>query len=146
MSTVEISTPHSTHQVPEGKLTSLGLYLTAREAYEMWKADPERFKVLDVRTFEEYVLIGHPEMAKNTPLVFPKYKWDADNRKYANEFNPDFIDHGNEVFSPDNTIGAMCRSGGVVAVRARGAPESQTCLEGLYWRKMGAICRVGKVT
>ena len=34
MSTVEISTPHSSHQVPEGKLTSLGLYLTAREAYE----------------------------------------------------------------------------------------------------------------
>ena len=68
MTTVEISTPHSSHQVPEAKLTDLGLYVTAREAYEMWQADPERIKVLDVRTFEEYVLIGHSEMAANVPL------------------------------------------------------------------------------
>jgi hypothetical protein len=34
MTTVEISTPHSTHQVREAKTTSLGLYVTAREAYE----------------------------------------------------------------------------------------------------------------
>ncbi len=31
MNTVEISTPHSSHQVREGKVTSLGLYVTARE-------------------------------------------------------------------------------------------------------------------
>jgi hypothetical protein len=54
--------------------TSLGLYVTDREAYEMWKAEPERIKVLDVRTFEEYVLIGHAEMAANVPLAFPSYK------------------------------------------------------------------------
>jgi len=59
MSTVEISTPHAKHQVLEEKLTSLGLYVTAQEAYEMWQADPGRIKVLDVRTFEEYVLSGH---------------------------------------------------------------------------------------
>lgn len=40
MSTVEISTPSSRHQVLEEKLTSLGLYVTARESYEMWKTDP----------------------------------------------------------------------------------------------------------
>ena len=40
MNTVEIKTPRSTHQVLEEKLTSLGLYVTALEAYEMWKADP----------------------------------------------------------------------------------------------------------
>jgi hypothetical protein len=65
MTTVEISTPSSTHHVLEEKLSSLGLYITAREAYEMWKADPEHVKILDVRTFEEYVLIGHAEMAIN---------------------------------------------------------------------------------
>ena len=73
MNTVEVSTPHSRHQVLEEKLTSLGLYVTAREAYDMWQADPERIKVLDVRTFEEYVLIGHAEMAVNVPLAFPTY-------------------------------------------------------------------------
>ncbi len=51
MNTVEITSPRSTHQVLEEKLTSLGLYVAAREAYEMWQADPERIKVLDVRTF-----------------------------------------------------------------------------------------------
>ena len=104
MSTVEISTPHSSHQVPEGKLTSLGLYVTAREAYEMWKADPERVKVLDVRTFEEYVLIGHAEMAANIPLAFPTYTWDADKGNYSVVINPDFIAHVKERFKPDDTI------------------------------------------
>ena len=98
MSTVEISTPHSTHQVDEGKLTSLGLYVTAREAYEMWQADPEQIKVLDVRTFEEYVLIGHAEMAANVPLAFPSYKWDANKGNYSIAINTDFIAHTKERF------------------------------------------------
>ncbi len=71
MTTVEISTPQSKHQVLEEKLTSLGLYVTARDAYDMWKAEPERIKVLDVRTFEEYVLIGHAEMAVERSTCLP---------------------------------------------------------------------------
>ncbi len=112
MNTVEISTPHSKHQVPEEKLTSLGLYVTAREAYEMWKADPERIKVLDVRTFEEYVLIGHAEMAANVPLAFPTYSWDVDKGNYSVVGNTDFIAHVAQRFQPDDTILVMCRSGG----------------------------------
>jgi rhodanese-related sulfurtransferase len=112
MNTVEINTPRSTHQVVEEKLTSLGLYVTALEAYEMWKADPERVKVLDVRMVEEYVFLGHAEGAVNIPVAFPKYQWHADKRKYGFEINPDFIDHVKEVFKPDDTIVAMCRSGG----------------------------------
>ena len=30
-----------TTNLPQGKQTALGLYVTAREAYEKWKADPE---------------------------------------------------------------------------------------------------------
>jgi rhodanese-related sulfurtransferase len=112
MTTVEIRTSHSTHQVLEEKLTSLGLYVTALEAYEMWKADPERMKVLDVRTFEEYVLIGHAEMAANVPLAFPTYNWDAGKGNYSVVGNKDFIAHVKERFKPDDTILAMCRSGG----------------------------------
>jgi rhodanese-related sulfurtransferase len=112
MTTVEISTARSTHQVPEEKLTSLGLYLTALEAYEMWKADPEGIYVLDVRTFEEYVLIGHAEMAANIPLAFPTYSWDAGKGKYSVVGNKDFIAHVQARFKPDNTILVMCRSGG----------------------------------
>ncbi len=107
-----ISTLHASHEVPEGKLTSLGLYATAAEAYELWKADPERVKVLDVRMVEEYVFIGHATGAVNVPVAFPKYEWRPDRRKYGFEINPDFIDHVKAVFAPDDTIVAMCRSGG----------------------------------
>ena len=112
MSDVQISTPYSTHQVPEEKLTSLGLYITAQEAYEMWKADPEQIKVLDVRTFEEYVLIGHAEMAVNLPLAFPTYNWDANKGNYSVVANVDFIAHANGRFQLNDTILVMCRSGG----------------------------------
>jgi rhodanese-related sulfurtransferase len=118
MSTVEISTPHSKHQVLAEKLTSLGLYVTAREAYEMWQADPERIKVLDVRTFEEYVLIGHAQMALNVPLAFPTYNWDAQKGNYSVVVNKDFIAHVQEHFKPDDTILVMCRSGGRSAMAA----------------------------
>ena len=37
-------------QLPEGKQTTLGLYVTAAEAYEKWKASPDKVMVLDVRT------------------------------------------------------------------------------------------------
>ncbi len=112
MNTVGVSTPHSSHQVPEEKLTSLELYVTAREAYDMWQAAPGRIKVLDVRTFEEYVLIGHAEMAANVPLAFPTYKWDIDKGNYSVVVNTDFIAHVTERFKQDDTILVMCRSGG----------------------------------
>ena len=35
----------------------------------MWKADPERVHLIDVRTPEEYVFVGHAEMARNIPLA-----------------------------------------------------------------------------
>jgi hypothetical protein len=60
--------------VPESNKTTLGLYATPTEAYGMWKADTDGVHILDVRTFEEYVFGGHPEMAQNVPLVFPRYK------------------------------------------------------------------------
>ena len=112
MATVEIKTPRSTHQVLEEKLTSLGLYVTALEAYEVWQADPERTKVLDVRTFEEYVLIGHAEMAANVPLAFPTDNWDAGKGNYSIVVNTDFITQVKERFNLDDTILVMCRSGG----------------------------------
>ena len=58
-------------QVPETNKTSLGLYVTPQEAYAMWKADPGRINIIDVRTFEEYTFVGHLEMARNIPFVFP---------------------------------------------------------------------------
>ena len=33
--------------IPEGKKTALGLYLTAKEAYEKWKAAPDKSNIID---------------------------------------------------------------------------------------------------
>ncbi len=49
-------TQESTEELPKEKQTTLGLYVTSAEAYDMWKADPEKVKILDVRTPEEYFM------------------------------------------------------------------------------------------
>ncbi len=111
MTTFEIKTPYSTHQVVEKKLTGAGLYVTAREAYEMWKADPERIKVLDVRTHVEYALNGHGGMAANVPLLVPSVKWDIEKCDYTNVLNTEFVAGVTRRFKLDDTILAICRSG-----------------------------------
>ena len=60
---IQVSAQSVDRKVPEKKQTSLGLYLTAKEAFEKWKAEPKQVKVLDVRTPEEYIFVGHAEMA-----------------------------------------------------------------------------------
>ena len=56
-------------KLPEGKQTVLGLYVTAKEAYEKWQAEPEKVKIIDVRTPEEYLFVGHPTMAWKIPVA-----------------------------------------------------------------------------
>ena len=107
-------------QVPKTNVTELGLYLTPREAYEMWKADPERVNILDVRSFEEYIFVGHAEMARNIPLVFPRYELSADSgerpTKCSVEPNPDFVSAVKGLFAPTDTILVMCVSGHRAAI------------------------------
>lgn len=97
---------------PKGKQTTLGLYVTAAEAYEMWKANAKRVHVLDVRTPEEYIFVGHAEMARNIPLAFVKHEWDAEKNEPAIEPNPEFTAVVMKLFSPGDTILVTCRSGG----------------------------------
>jgi len=99
-------------EIPKEKQTVLGLYLTAKEAYEKWQADPGKVKILDVRTPEEYIFIGHAEMAWNIPLAFQTYEWDATKEHYSIKPNPDFVDLVKDQFGPEDTILVICRSGG----------------------------------
>ncbi len=99
-------------ELPKGKQTTLGLYVTAFEAYEKWQADPENITVLDVRTTEEYIFIGHAPMAWNVPLMSQTYEWDPDKHHYAMEPNPNFISQVQELAKPSDTILVTCRSGG----------------------------------
>ena len=92
--------------------TSLGLYVTAQGAYAMWAAEPERVNVLDVRTPEEYIFVGHAAMARNIPLLFICYQWDAGKDEPVVRPNPDFVSRARELFAATGKLLVMCRSGG----------------------------------
>ena len=70
----EKAKPRKAVDLPEEKETTLGLYVTAKEAFEKWKANPDKVKVLDVRFPEEYVFVGHAEMAWNIPVALISYE------------------------------------------------------------------------
>jgi rhodanese-related sulfurtransferase len=98
--------------LPKEKQTSLGLYVTAAEAYQKWKADPEKVKILDVRTLEEFIHVGHPTMAWNVPIAIQTNEWDAAKCHFSMKPTPDFIARVKDVASPTDTLLATCRSGG----------------------------------
>lgn len=98
------------------KQTSLGLYLTASEAYEKWKANPDKVMVLDVRTPEEYLFIGHAEMARNVPVADQTFEWDAAKKQFPMRPLPDFVARVQKIAGPEDTLLVMCRSGGRSAI------------------------------
>jgi len=102
----------ATLQVPTGKDTVLGLYITAKDAYEMWKASPETVKILDVRTIEEALFVGHPTMAWIIPAFLQMYEWNPDKRNFPMTPNPEFLARVKEIAAPTDTLLVTCRSGG----------------------------------
>ena len=98
--------------LPAGKQTTLGLYVTAREAYEKWKAAPDKVLILDVRTPEEYMFVGHADMAWNIPVASQSYRWDAEKGQFPMQLLPDFVARVQKIAKPGDTLLVMCRSGG----------------------------------
>ena len=99
-------------QPPAEKQTTRGLYVTAKEAYEQWKAAPEKVKILDVRTPEEIMWVGNAPMAWTIPVVAVTYQWDADKKQFPMRPLPDFVARVQKVAKPADTLMVMCRSGG----------------------------------
>ena len=99
-------------RLPKGKQTVLGLYVTAAEAYDMWKDAPDKVKVIDVRMPEEYAFVGHPEMAVNIPLAFIAYERKNGKITYAPKMNPEFVAEVKSLAGPNDTLLLTCRSGG----------------------------------
>jgi rhodanese-related sulfurtransferase len=102
--------------LPKEKQTTLGLYVTASEAYEKWKAAPDKVKVLDVRTPDEYLFLGHAPMAWNVPVAVQTFKWDPAKQQFPMQLLPDFIERASKIASPQDTLLVMCRSGGRSAI------------------------------
>ena len=98
--------------IPQKKQTTLGLYLTAREASSKWKVDPIGVKVLDVRTPGEYVFVGHAPMAMNIPIFFLKNEFDVEKNRPVMALNENFVEEVKKKFKETDTLLVMCRSGG----------------------------------
>jgi len=97
--------------LPPQKQTVLGLYVAAKEAYEMWLADKNKIKILDVRTPEEYIFVGHAPMAHNIPFQLFNYKMAVRNKGPLMRANPNFIAEVGRKFTTSDTILVICRSG-----------------------------------
>jgi rhodanese-related sulfurtransferase len=93
------------------KHTEAGKYVTSPEAYEMWKANPEKVKILDCRIQEEYAFVGHPAMAYNIPSRLWTGKWNEEKKDYDLQDNPDFEAQVSKKLAKEDTILVMCRSG-----------------------------------
>ena len=98
-------------EIPKDKQTTLGLYVTAKEAYDMWQKDQQKIKIIDCRTPEEYAFVGHAPMAANVPSKFMTYAWDEKKKEYVMKANPNFVKEVQKRFAKDDTILVMCRSG-----------------------------------
>jgi len=98
--------------LPKEKQTGLGLYVTAREAFEKWRASPETVKIIDVRTPEEQLFVGHPTMAWKIPLAAQSYAWDTERKQFPMKPLSDFVDRVKQMAEPEDTLMLMCRSGG----------------------------------
>ena len=128
-------------QLSKGKQTTLGLYVTAKEAYEKWKAAPDQVKIIDVRTPEEYAFIGHPEMAWDIPLAFVTYQRKNGKTEYAPKMNPDFVAEVKTIAGPTDTLILMCRSGdrsamAVNKLAAAGFKNAYTIIDGFEGDKV----------
>lgn len=128
--------------LPKAKQTALGLYLTAKEAYEMWQADPENVFILDVRTPEEYLFVGHPPMAWKIPVASQGYEWDEEKKQYPLKPLFDFASRVSGMAKLDATLLVMCRSGGRSAIACNmlaqaGFTNVQNIIDGMEGDKNG---------
>jgi rhodanese-related sulfurtransferase len=93
------------------KKIASGLYLTAIQAYNKWKSNPKGTIILDTRTREEYVFLGHAQMAYNVPVKFISEKWGTDPFGLEMLINRNFIKDVKRNVEKSDTIFVMCRSG-----------------------------------
>jgi rhodanese-related sulfurtransferase len=97
--------------IPEKKRTTLGLYVNSKDAYAMWISNPEKIAIIDCRTPEEYIYVGHAPMAYNIPLEFVTYDFDTKKKTFKMKENAEFLNMVKKLFNKDQTLLIMCRSG-----------------------------------
>ena len=83
--------------------------IDAVTAYRMTTS--QKVPLVDVRTVQEYQLVGHAPSAYSIP-AFVWGKWDEKKKAFGNDPNPDFVKQFSALF-PDKKapVIVMCRSG-----------------------------------
>ena len=127
--------------LPARKQTSLGLYITAQEAYEAWKKNPEEVKIIDVRTVGEYVFVGHAPMAVNIPLLILEPEKAYYAKKPQLPLSAKFVEEVGKRYKKTDTLMVICRSGGRSAVAANilakaGYKNAYTVIDGFEGDKL----------
>ena len=73
-------------QVPEKKQTTLGLYMTAQEAYETWHADPELVSIIDGMEGDMVNELGSPDHGRRL-----KNGWNNSGSPWTYDINQDVV-------------------------------------------------------
>lgn len=105
--------------VPVSKQNKTGLYLDAREAYELKQRLADKVLFIDIRTRAEISSLGMPTLV-DAHIPFLEYlenpAWDDKNLRFKMEFNPGFSAEmqrrmHERGLSKDDTVILICRSG-----------------------------------
>ena len=113
----EFASSVDTANVSERSQTTLGLYLTARDAAAALEMDPG-IVLVDVRTRAEFSYAGHADpVDQNIPLRFFSDRFDEKSGAYLYDDNENFLRDfaalmDREGKGSDDPIFVMCRSGG----------------------------------
>jgi len=106
-------------QLPAGKRTIAGKYLSAKETYEMVVANPGKALFIDVRTPAEIVYVGiADQVSLNIPYELDDFSaWDDKKNHYKMNVNPDFTRKVDDAMTAkglgkSDPVILMCRSGG----------------------------------
>ena len=103
--------PTPSGEVSEARQTQLGLYVTSGEANGLLSSD-EGARLLDVRCPQEYVFVGHAEVAVNIPLATVADVVDPATGSLRWVPNPQFVEQVSDWADKGDLILVTCRSGG----------------------------------
>ncbi len=100
------------------KQTSLGMYMTAAQAYDYMTKNDEKTLFLDIRTSAELNYLGVADvMDASVPMYFmDRTVWDDKKRRFRRETNKTFVSDvvaqlKKKNLTKDDTVILMCRSG-----------------------------------
>lgn len=118
LSLVSLAAADTGNSLPKKKQTQVGLYLTAKDAYQL-KSGKSDVLLVDVRTRAEIAFVGMPQISDaNIPYAVPGDwdNWDEKKKTFKLEPNSGFLTSMEELVkakggNKETHIIVMCRSG-----------------------------------